>query len=89
MTWQRSVQAAVRALRKEELSLEKQLDAVRQRIADLDDMGRTNGAGPSKRASSRRLSADGRAAISKAAKRRWARYRADKRASDRKRGARI
>ena len=88
MTKLYSVQAAVRALRKEELSLEKQLDAVRQRIADLDDMGRTNGVGPSKRANSRRLSADGRAAISRAAKKRWARYRADKRASDRKRGAR-
>ena len=88
MTWQRSVQAAVRALRKEELSLEKQLDAVRQRIADLDDMGRMNGGPPSKRASSRRLSAEGRAAISRAAKKRWARYRADKRSSTRKRGAR-
>ncbi len=88
MTWQRSVQAAVRALKKEEFSLEKQLDAVRQRIADLDDMGRPNGGASSKRANTRRLSAEGRAAISRAAKKRWARYRADKRASDRKRRAR-
>jgi hypothetical protein len=84
MTWQRSIQAAVRALKKEESALEKQLDGVRLKIEELDDMSRTRGAASSKAAASRRLSPAGRAAISKAAKRRWARYRADQR----KRGAR-
>jgi hypothetical protein len=87
MTWQRSVQAAVRALKKEEAALEKQLDAVRRKIEELDEMGRAEG-GAKSRATPRRLSPAGRTAISKAAKKRWARYRADKRASERKRGAR-
>lgn len=90
MSWQRSIQAAVRALKKEEASLEKQLEAVRSRIEELDEMSRSqNGSGRAKQSGgSRRLSAQGRAAISKAAKKRWARYRADKRAAERKRGAR-
>ncbi len=88
MTWQRSIQAAVRALKKEESSLEKQLSAVRRRIEELHEMSRSDAGSPSKRASARRLSPAGRAAISKAAKKRWARYRASKRSSARKRGAR-
>jgi predicted nucleic acid-binding Zn-ribbon protein len=88
MTWQRSIQAAVRALKKEEASLEKQLSAVRKRIEELHEMSRSDDGAPRKRASTRRLSPAGRAAISKAAKKRWARYRSAKRAAVRKRGAR-
>lgn len=88
MTWQRSIQAAVRALKKEEASLEKQLEGVRRRIDELDEMNRGGNGASSRPASARRLSPAGRAAISKAAKKRWARYRADKRAAERKRGAR-
>lgn len=88
MTWQRSIQAAVRALKKEEASLEKQLSAVGRRIEELREMSRSDNGAQSKRASARRLSPAGRAAISKAAKKRWAGYRAAKRASVRKRGAR-
>jgi predicted nucleic acid-binding Zn-ribbon protein len=88
MTWQRSIQAAVRALKKEEASLEKQLSAVRKRIEELHEMSRSDDGAPRKRASARRLSPAGRAAISKAAKKRWARYRSAKRAAVRKRGAR-
>lgn len=87
MTWQRSIQAAVRALKKEEASLEKQLSAVRKRIEELHEMSRSDDGAPRKRASARRLSPAGRAAISKAAKKRWARYRSAKRAAVRKRGA--
>jgi hypothetical protein len=87
MTWQRSIQAAVRALKKEEASLEKQVSAVRKRIEELHEMSRSDDGAPRKRASARRLSPAGRAAISKAAKKRWARYRSAKRAAVRKRGA--
>ena len=87
MTWQRSIQAAVRALKKEEASLEKQVSAVRKRIEELHEMSRSDDGAPRKRAPARRLSPAGRAAISKAAKKRWARYRSAKRAAVRKRGA--
>lgn len=86
MTWQRSVGAAIKALKREEQSLAKRLDAVREKIADLEEVGK-DGAGVTRRASSgkRRLSEKGRQAISRAAKRRWAKYRADqKKAAQRK-----
>jgi hypothetical protein len=85
MTWQTSVQAAVRSLRKEEAALQKKLEVVRAKIADLSEVSRTTGAaGPSKKKASRRLSPQGRAAISKAAKKRWAKYRTAERAKQRK-----
>lgn len=82
MSWQQSLQAAIRSLRKEEQSILKDLDSVRDRISDLRALskqpgpkGRGGSAGPRR---PRRLSAKGRAAISRAAKRRWAQYRAKK-----------
>jgi len=86
MTWQRSIQAAVRALRSEEKLLARQLDAIRGKITDLEALGREgSGAGtaPRRKAGRRRLSAEGRAAISKAAKKRWAKYRAEQRSKRR------
>lgn len=83
MTWQRSLQAAVRALRREENSLKRQLQSVRTKIAELDEFARSGGpksARSGRKASSRRLSPQGRAAISKAAKKRWAEYRRKKKA---------
>ncbi len=88
MTWQRSIQAAIRALKKEEAALEKELESARTRIEELEEMSRTEGTAARKTNNSRRLSTSGRDAISKAAKKRWARYRAEKRASERKRRAR-
>ena len=77
MSWQQSIQVAVKALRQEEDTLRKQLDTVVSKIRELEDIGRGAGAGGvRKRAGSRRLSAAGRAAISRAAKKRWAQYRA-------------
>lgn len=77
MSWQQSIQVAVKALRQEETTLRKQLDTVVSKIRELEDIGRGAGsAGLRKRAGSRRLSAAGRAAISRAAKKRWAQYRA-------------
>ncbi len=87
MTWQRSLQSAVRALKKEEAALKKQLDLVQTKIAELDEMSRSNAGTSTAKGRPRRLSPAGRAAISKAAKRRWARYRAERRGGARKRKA--
>jgi hypothetical protein len=82
MAWQRSLQAAIRSLRREEQNILKDLDSVRDRIAELRSFsgagfkGRRGRRRPSR---SNRLSAKGREAISRAAKRRWAEYRARKR----------
>ena len=81
MSWQRSIQAAVRALKREERSLEKELDKVRARISDLEALakaGPTGAAGARRKSGSTRLSPQGRAAISRAAKKRWAEYRKKK-----------
>lgn len=85
MSWQRSIQAAVRALRKEEATLRKQLEQVQSKIEELNEMGRAGGTRSARRAkaSSRRLSPQGRAAISRAAKKRWAEYRRQKRKQQR------
>jgi hypothetical protein len=78
MTWQRSLQVAVRALKKEESQLVTRLETLRAKIGDLESMAK-EGAPQARRASTgrRRLSPAGRAAISKAAKKRWAKYRSD------------
>jgi hypothetical protein len=64
----------------------RQLDAIRGKITDLEALGREGsgaGAAPRRKAGRRRLSAEGRAAISKAAKKRWAKYRAEQRSKRR------
>ena len=71
----------MKALKKEEQSMERQLDKLRARIADLSGLssGRAS-AGPGRKARrGNRLSEEGRRAISLAAKRRWAKYRGAKR----------
>lgn len=78
MSWQRSVQSAVKALKREEASLLKQLDGIRRKIKELEDVGRAGSAPGASKSPSRRLSAEGREAISLAAKKRWAKYRTDK-----------
>ena len=78
MSWQRSLQSAVKALKKEEASLLKQLDGVQQKIKELEEVGRTAPTAVTKSPSSRRLSQEGRDAISEAAKKRWAKYRTEK-----------
>jgi K+/H+ antiporter YhaU regulatory subunit KhtT len=80
MTWQRSIQNAVRALKKEEATLRKQLETVQRKIAELQGMARTGGSVAARKpATRRRLSPKGRAAISRAAKKRWREYRAQQR----------
>ena len=80
MSWQRSIQAAVKAMKKEEQSLVKQLAHVRTRMAELSGLAKgVRVAGSGRRAArGNRLSEEGRRAISLAAKRRWAKYRAKK-----------
>ena len=88
MTWQRSIQAAVRALRRAEQDLKRELAAVQTKIAELDDLARQKSSASVNRrraAGKQRLSPQGRAAISRAAKARWAKYRADKRKQTRRR----
>jgi hypothetical protein len=76
MAWQHSIQTAVRELRKEETSLQRQLSEVQARIRDLQGLQRSGGNSVARRkVGSRRLSAKGREAISRAAKKRWAKYR--------------
>jgi hypothetical protein len=81
MSWQKSIQAAVRALRQEELTLQRQLGAIQTRIAELEGIEQ-NGDGAGRKlarrvAGTQRLSNAGREAISRAAKKRWAKYRAE------------
>jgi len=79
MSWQQSIQAAVRALKQEEQSLQKQLDTVQEKINELEDIRRGGSTTTAvRRKATRRLSRAGRDAISKAAKKRWAKYRQEK-----------
>jgi hypothetical protein len=82
MSWQQSLRAAIRSLRKEEQRILKDLGSVRDRISELQTLSRGRAAGGRSARGMprrpRRLSAAGRAAISRAAKRRWAQYRAQK-----------
>lgn len=84
--WKGSVSAAIRALKKDEAALRKELAEVRSRIKNLETLSRAD-APTNERArkaiSRNRLSSEGRAAISKAAKRRWAAYRAENRTTGR------
>lgn len=76
MSWQKSVARALRDLKVEEARLERDLGQLRQRIASLGGVAR--GAGAKAKGKKRVLSPAARAAISRAAKKRWAKYRAEK-----------
>jgi hypothetical protein len=79
MSWQRSLQTAVRTLRTEETALLKRLERLRTKIQELEAMAKEGDVGGRVRPTGRRrLSPAGRAAISKAAKKRWQKYRTDK-----------
>jgi hypothetical protein len=75
MSWQTSLNDAIKNLRAEEQNLERDLSRVRDAISALGGLGRggRRGGAPS---GSRRLSAAGREAIAKAARKRWAKWRA-------------
>ncbi|MBM4385822.1 MAG: hypothetical protein FJ091_20945 [Deltaproteobacteria bacterium] len=67
----------MRDLRVEEARAAKELDAIRQRIAALGKLG-GGGGGSAGKVVKRVLSPAAREAIAKAARKRWAKYRADK-----------
>jgi hypothetical protein len=70
----------IRGLKREEQRLAHELTQVRQRIAALISMGGRAGR-TMKAKGSRKLSPEGRAAIARAARKRWAEYRARQRKS--------
>jgi hypothetical protein len=75
MSWQKSVARAVRDLKAEETRLENELNELRARIASLGGVAR---GGAKTKVRKRVLSAAAREAISRAAKKRWAKYRSEK-----------
>jgi hypothetical protein len=79
MSWQKSVARALRDLRAVEARLAAELADLRHRIASLGGVASGSGKGAAKKKGKRRkLSPAARAAISRAAKKRWAKYRAEK-----------
>lgn len=77
MAWQQPIRAAVRSLQREEAELKKQLERVRENLSALERIQSGRNAAPA-RSGKRRLSPKGRDAISRAAKKRWREYRAQK-----------
>jgi len=78
MKWQSAISRALRDLRVEEARAAKELDAIRQRIAALSKLGGGGGGASAGKGAKRVLSPAAREAIAKAARKRWAKYRADK-----------
>jgi len=76
MSWQASLNAAIRNLRAEEQTLERDLNRVRDAIQALGGVSR-GGKRPAAKGRQRQLSPKGRAAISRAARKRWAKWRAE------------
>jgi hypothetical protein len=76
MSWQASLNAAIRNLRTEEQNLERDLNRVREAIQALGGLGR-GGQRTVATGRRRQLSAKGRAAIARAARKRWAKWRAE------------
>jgi hypothetical protein len=76
MSWQSSLNAAIRNLRAEEQSLERNLTRVREAISALGGLSRGGPKRAPRAGGRRRLSAKGRAAIARAARKRWAKWRA-------------
>jgi hypothetical protein len=76
MSWQKSVARAIRDLKAVESRLATELTDLRHRIASLG--GVASGGGAKTKGKRRKLSPAARAAISRAAKKRWAKYRAEK-----------
>jgi hypothetical protein len=79
MSWQAALARALRDLRREENRIVRELQGVKTRLTRLTALV-GGGAPSSRRPTTRKLSAEGRAAIVSAAKKRWARYRAERRA---------
>jgi hypothetical protein len=77
MSWQNQLNAAIRNLRAEEQTLERNLTRVREAISALGGLSRGGAKRPGASTGRRRLSPAGRDAIAKAARKRWAKWRAE------------
>jgi hypothetical protein len=89
MKWQSAIQSALTELKAVEAGIARELAEVRQKIVSLAHLTGGSVAGstaPKKAGAKRHMSAAGRAAIAKAAKKRWAKHRAEKRAAEAKQG---
>jgi hypothetical protein len=78
MKWQSAITRALRDLKVEEARAAKELDAIRQRIAGLSKLGGSGAGGGAGKTVKRVLSPAAREAIASAARKRWAKYRAEK-----------
>ena len=76
MSWKSAINRAVKELKTEEARIARELSAIRDRIQGLGGIagGRASVA---KTGSRRKMSPKGRAAIARAAKKRWAKWRAE------------
>ena len=83
MKWKSAIERALKELRTVEAGIASELTDVRQKLASL---ARLTGGIPAARkaGAKRKMSPEGRAAIVKAAKKRWAKHRAEKRAAGNK-----
>jgi hypothetical protein len=91
MAWRAALGTAIRDLRTQERRLQRELALVRAKILRLSSLGASGARGAVTRVrgmKANRLSAKGRAAIARAARKRWAKYRAQKRAGAQARAAR-
>jgi hypothetical protein len=81
--WARSLRKVVSALRREEKTLRQQLNDLQRKLAVLEKTPSRRGSAPGG-AKKHRLTPAGRAAIARAVKRRWARWRAQKKKATRR-----
>ena len=87
MSWQQTLKKALGELQQEERRMTGELSAVREKIQKLAKMSNSGGTSTTrgrprtkaKAKAKRNLSPEGRAAISRAAKKRWAKHRASQR----------
>jgi hypothetical protein len=79
MSWQAALARALRDLRREENRIVRELQNAKTRLTRLTAIV-GGGAASGRQPTTRNLSAKGRAAIVRAAKKRWVRYRAERRA---------
>ena len=78
MSWKESVARALRDLKAEEARLASELESVRSRVTSLGGLAGSKVV--KAKGGKRKMSAKGRAAIARAAKKRWAKWRAGKKA---------
>jgi len=76
MSWKSAINRAVKELKTEEARIARELNAIRNRIQGLGGITSAR-ASIAKTGGRRKMSAKGRAAIARAAKKRWAKWRTE------------